>query len=80
MTGKIYVVPSGRKPIYKQLTEHFQKDIRMGILSPGDMLPSMNDLSRATGIPRKRSRKPMPSWWTGALWSPSRERVSSWLR
>ncbi|MBQ4286128.1 MAG: GntR family transcriptional regulator [Bacteroidales bacterium] len=57
MTGKIYVVPSGRKPIYKQLTEHFQKDIHMGILSPGDMLPSMNDLSRATGISKETVKK-----------------------
>ena len=57
MTGKFYVDPSGRTPIYKQLTDRIQNDIRRGILMPGEMLPSMNDLSKATGISKETVKK-----------------------
>ncbi len=57
MSVKITVQPGDKTPIYKQLTEQFASAIRGGQLAAGDMLPSMNDLSLATGISKETVKK-----------------------
>lgn len=37
-------------PVYEQITDGIEKEILMGVLSPGDPLPSLRELSVTLGI------------------------------
>lgn len=47
----------GKKPIYRQLLEQIENDIREGRLLPGSLLPSMNELADSLDISRETVKK-----------------------
>lgn len=57
MIPKIKVNPESSTPLYKQLIRQIANAIRSGILSAGELLPSMNDLSASTGISKETVKK-----------------------
>ena len=57
MPAKIKIDTGGSIPIYKQLTDQFEAAIRSGALHPGEMIPSMNDLSASAGISKETVKK-----------------------
>ncbi|WP_404421403.1 PLP-dependent aminotransferase family protein [Thalassospira australica] len=44
------VITEDGPPIYRQLADHIEAQIRSGILSPGDRLPPQRDVARELGI------------------------------
>ena len=57
MALEIQIAPGSKTPLYKQLLHQFENLIRSGALSTGELLPSMNDLSAATGISKETVKK-----------------------
>lgn len=57
MIPPIKVNPGSKVPLYKQLMHQFESAIHGGILSAGELLPSMNDLSASTGISKETVKK-----------------------
>ena len=53
----IHIDTLGKKPIYRQLLEQIESDIRNGRLSPGTQLPSMNELADSLNISRETVKK-----------------------
>ncbi len=51
------ITPNGGQPVYKQLLRQFETKIRTGKLCPGDVVPSMNELSEELGISRETVKK-----------------------
>lgn len=47
----------GKEPIYKQLVSKIEMLARSGRISPGEMLPSMNELADELGISRETAKK-----------------------
>ena len=54
---RISIDQTDKKPIYKQLLDQLETAIRSGVLSSGDLLPSMSVLSSETGISRETVKK-----------------------
>jgi len=48
---------ASKVPLYKQLMRQFENAIHGGSLSAGEQIPSMNDLSAATGISKETVKK-----------------------
>lgn len=48
---------SGGTPVYKQLIQQFEKNIRTGKLAAGEIVPSMNDLAKELDISRETVKK-----------------------
>ncbi len=51
------ITPNGGLPVYKQLLKQFETKIKSGELCPGEMVPSMNELSEELGISRETVKK-----------------------
>lgn len=54
---KLTVNADSRTPIYKQLVDQFERMFRSGIVTPGEMLPSMNELAASEGISKETVKK-----------------------
>ena len=54
---KIKIDTSGKEAIYRQLVNCFEYGLRDGSLSPGELLPSMNDLAAQLGISKETVKK-----------------------
>lgn len=48
---------ASKESIYNQLVQHIEHGVRDGILNPGDMLPSMNELASQLDISRETVKK-----------------------
>ncbi|MBR1871694.1 MAG: GntR family transcriptional regulator [Bacteroidales bacterium] len=57
MPVKIKLDGASRTPLYKQLIEQLEAGVRSGQMAPGEMLPSMNELSFRTGISKETVKK-----------------------
>ncbi len=57
MAISFMITPNGGLPVYKQLLRQFETKIRTGKLKPGDVVPSMNELSSELGISRETVKK-----------------------
>ncbi len=53
----IHIHPKSKAPLYKQLIEQIECQIREGDLLPGDQIPSMNDLADGSGISKETVKK-----------------------
>ena len=54
---KIKIDTTGKEAIYKQLVNCFENGARDGSLTPGELLPSMNDLAAKLGISKETVKK-----------------------
>lgn len=54
---KIQIDKQSDAPIYKQLVDNIAADIHSGAIAPGEILPSMNELSDLLGISKETVKK-----------------------
>ncbi len=57
MAISFMINPNGGLPVYKQLLRQFETKIKTGKLAPGEVVPSMNELSSELGISRETIKK-----------------------
>ncbi len=57
MAISFMITPNGGLPVYKQLLRQFETKIKTGKLKPGEVVPSMNELSEELGISRETVKK-----------------------
>ena len=57
MSSRIKVDISSQTPVYKQLINNIEENVRDGALKEGDLLPSMNELSASLDISKETVKK-----------------------
>ena len=57
MNFKISIDQGSNAPIYKQVVSQIENSIKDGFFEPGDIIPSMNDLSQGAGISKETVKK-----------------------